>query len=1732
MTRNVTTYSEAVERTRQRFEADGYDVSAGSHAGMSGVDSFGDDIEIDLVARRTAGGATETTLILVAPWPRDDIAQQRIASLRSLKECHPELRVRVVSFHPPAPPAVAPSETTRELIRAARELLPESPIAALSLAAQVLEQVLARIATAYGVALPQAVAADRQCVEGLALQGCLSASDATGLLAFVAACERVLMPGNRVGSDHSPGTTDSGAISWVLCFAEQCDYGNEPSTSAMIEWFVARHESPDTAGLPIDPDTGAWEWLGTGPVDCHEALAAQYPAVRAERLMTAVAHIETDGTQWVRMDTQPAGDGEGHPLVEASPEQRTHATGSGDLPSQATPTNSGATALRLGATHVHARAHLVARHHLLAWADTYGARHLLPELIRRLVIETCGSQTHAVFPSDEGVDISGFDGIVRAQSRARWVPDGTSVWELSTSRQVGSKANADYEARTAAPPDWRQSDVSYVAVALRPWPKRHEWAAERTADGRWQEVRAFGIDDLTAWLAACPRSELWLAEQLGLRPDEFESAGSWWRRRLDATGGLYNDAVVLAGRDREARWLGDCIAQGVSPLSVEASSPDEALEFIAAVGTGSSPDDEPLIERMIFVHGSGAWDRLIAEPCPAMVLVAANPELGKRERSTRHTVVLPAATRGTPVAGHPRVVDAPGVIRIGPPDSRLVAEALDSEAARARDIDFDRAQELGSLGRRSLAALRRRLTTGPANEIPSWAPDSETETGKRAKTAALLAGEWTVQPEGVRPSWNDRAVVAELAGDGHSYESVELALDDLTTGSDPLVSRADASWQLASPSETWAMLGPRLVTLAALERFRAAIATVLGEAHAAESLGGAERGTAQMQGESPTHSRSLRRGLARSLVFLSVLGDDLPVPTSVDPSSQARRLVRRLLCPADELTATARAIRLAELGDVLPLLAEAAPDEFVEGLQAAVTPMGDASRTLFGDRAGPDGYPQSASPHTAILWAIETLAWLPSQLSNVADLLFRLHVLDPGGRLANRPVSTFASVFSAWAPQTGASSSARLEALRGLTERLAVPSTGAEALTALTQLLSSLMIGTHSHVMPGSRPRVRDYDLPPARQGSGVISDYVAEVAQLLLRTLRVRVVEHEDIGGVLDMLDAGGARTTAALLPTTARDQFWHLVEQSAHQSAGDELETLRLRLAELVRIHRSYADSDWALPANEVDRLAAVASQLPTSDSDPVETHLWLFQTYHPPLGPDLTLRTGFERYETALRRKRIDAVREVFRRQGLEGVRSLAVQERISERAPSSVVIGAALAEQFGNDGHPTPPHPDDGNALLPADVDQQLLALLDCDPEPDDADLHPSKREFDLAYGYFGARFRGFQEHESSSGAHNAEGWRWLRALAHRDGLSAWQQAWLFESSRDFPSAWNNAAMLGESVLAAYWRVLNWGGLGHDFQYLEEVARGLLSVDRYGDAINLLATYRGGSLLASETRCGLTRAALLGHAHARSGMNGGDADPWCIQQVIADLAIANPVTEDNLDDPRQVQDIMLQFAYSELWESDEELALVHGRMALDPRLFLEFIELCYRRADDESSEHQPANDVATGEQQADGQRQMAAYRVLSAWQRPPGLDDSGALDEERLRSWLDRARKLLEEADRRDIGEEHIGKVLAQAPPDLADNIAPPLAVRQLLEEGQGASFENGLRMGLCFGPGMARGGLVSGLRDEALRAEEQARQDATRLAARWPVTARLLRQVAEAHAQDARMWQADLDHPGR
>lgn len=396
------------------------------------------------------------------------------------------------------------------------------------------------------------------------------------------------------------------------------------------------------------------------------------------------------------------------------------------------------------------------RKKLADWADSIMAPSDFPRLVRRLILETTPGVVQLGMPAGEGVSSGSWDGTVRSTEASAFVPEGVSLWELSVNKKEKSKADADYVKRVSTPDGSKTAGCTYVACILRGWSHRAIWAQGRTTEGRWKEVRAYGLDEIEAWLETTPVTWAWISERLGLSPHGLRSAESWWDSWSGQTSLVLPSDLLLAGRAEQVAAVKQrfTIAQ---LTTIAGPSQEEVKAFLAAMAVSAdAAGDGQMLARMVFVDDSGAWRSLIETSTP-LILVPMTIALADEVPSgCVHHIVVPVSHR-----------DAAD-LTLQPVDATAATDAL-----RAIGMEAKRAEEAGRLARRSITALRRNLATKPALHVPQWSRPPAT----RAVRAALMAGSWSDSRNA------DREVLGELAGE--QYESLREVVAALGGAEDP-----------------------------------------------------------------------------------------------------------------------------------------------------------------------------------------------------------------------------------------------------------------------------------------------------------------------------------------------------------------------------------------------------------------------------------------------------------------------------------------------------------------------------------------------------------------------------------------------------------------------------------------------------------------------------------------------------------------------------------------------------------------------------------------------------------------------------------------------------------------------------------------------------------------------------------------------------------------------------------
>ena len=207
------------------------------------------------------------------------------------------------------------------------------------------------------------------------------------------------------------------------------------------------------------------------------------------------------------------------------------------------------------------------------WSDTADAENKLPELIRRLVLSTLPEPpTRVDMPSGSSVRLPGWDGLLEADQGNAWAPSGVSGWEMSCNKGVTSKANDDYEKRTADPLGLDRASTTFVFVTSRRWPGRRQWERERFKEGIWCDVRAHDADDLVTWLEQSPQVTRWFAGVVRKLPFDYEAVDRIEERQIEAKEQMSAGFADVA--DIKSAFAAYIATQG-TPLSSDAEDDSE-----------------------------------------------------------------------------------------------------------------------------------------------------------------------------------------------------------------------------------------------------------------------------------------------------------------------------------------------------------------------------------------------------------------------------------------------------------------------------------------------------------------------------------------------------------------------------------------------------------------------------------------------------------------------------------------------------------------------------------------------------------------------------------------------------------------------------------------------------------------------------------------------------------------------------------------------------------------------------------------------------------------------------------------------------------------------------------------------------------------------------------------------------------------------------------------------------
>ena len=368
--------------------------------------------------------------------------------------------------------------------------------------------------------------------------------------------------------------------------------------------------------------------------------------------------------------------------------------------------------------------------------------------------------------------------------------------------------------------------------------------------------------------------------------------------------------VFLANRDEACNKLKDVFAGNAIWLKVDTHFPAEMSDFVSAyIATLDNDTKIDAVGRCLFVKSADAWND-VTTVRERHVLVAdfdlddtesSGMRLLERAKRAGHAVIF---------GGMPGGIPNPNRVSIPSPKDYQVKEALEKAGYKE-----ERARILAQKSNGNLSSLLRCLQN--LSSMPEWAQGTDAAD----LVIAEILGAWTEASEA------DKVVVEKLSKKTYGEWIRNLREVMQHRPAAPLTQR-DGVWKLVARYDGWYSLGPKLFD-DDLDRLREVAVMVLRERDPQFDLPPDERFAAGIHGKVLAHSHLLRKGLAESLALLGSQPKALASCSFGKAETTALLAVREILSGADW-------ILWASLNAVLPILAEAAPSEFLDTVESAL----------------------------------------------------------------------------------------------------------------------------------------------------------------------------------------------------------------------------------------------------------------------------------------------------------------------------------------------------------------------------------------------------------------------------------------------------------------------------------------------------------------------------------------------------------------------------------------------------------------------------------------------------------------------------------------------------------------------------------------------------------------------------------------------------------------------------
>lgn len=276
-----------------------------------------------------------------------------------------------------------------------------------------------------------------------------------------------------------------------------------------------------------------------------------------------------------------------------------------------------------------------------------------------------------------------------------------------------------------------------------------------------------------------------------------------------------------------------------------------------------------------------------------------------------------------------------------------------------------------------------------------------------------------------------------------------------------------------------------------LEIFKKVVIEILSERNPKFDLSSDKRSMSNIYNKTLSYSNLLRKSVAETLPIITVNYKEFK--KCINTALNLSLLVVREILKNDNWEIW------ASLDELLPLLAEASPEEFLNQLEDKIRNTPSLIKQLFNEN---ESYITTSNYSTGLYWSLELIAWEPRNLIETGMILTKLASFD------KESIKHIANIILPWYPQTKAPIENRIILVKNILKEYPIYG---------WDLLMYLMPGKISVASPSYKPK---YINKIEEENEVLQSDYWEQISEYVKLAIENSKTNAEKICDLIDLID------------------------------------------------------------------------------------------------------------------------------------------------------------------------------------------------------------------------------------------------------------------------------------------------------------------------------------------------------------------------------------------------------------------------------------------------------------------------------------------------------------------------------------------------------------------------------------------------------------------------------------